>query len=333
MKISRLCGVLAVLALVCASAQAADKLKALIVDGQNNHDWKGTTPVLKWILEDCGRFTVDVTTTPPSAPRAPQAPKSPATEQQKAAHAEALAKWKAEKAELEQNNIALWKQWHPKFSDYAVIVLNYNGDKWPDAVRADFLSFVRNGGGVVSYHAADNAFSDWPEFNAMIGVGGWGGRNEKSGPMTYWEDGKIVRDETPGAGGTHGPQHEFVVETRVSAHPIMQGLPAKWLHSKDELYSKLRGPAQNYTVLATAFADPAQKGSGHNEPMLMVISYEKGRIFHTTLGHGPAAMVDVGFQATLQRGTEWAATGAVTLPPPPADKMPADKVGTHEMPK
>ncbi len=315
------------------SAQAADKLKVLIVDGQNNHDWKGTTPVLKWILEDCGRFTVDVSTTPPAAPRPPQSPKGKATEQQKAKFAADQAKWKTEKAELEKNSSTAWQQWHPKFSDYAVIVLNYNGDKWPDAVKADFMKFVNAGGGVVFYHAADNAFSDWPEFNELMGVGGWGGRNEKSGPMLYWQDGKIVRDETPGAGGTHGPQHEFLVETRVSDHPIMRGLPAKWLHAKDELYSKLRGPAKNLTVLATAFADPAQKGTGHHEPMLMVISYGKARSFHTALGHNGSSMVDVGFQATLQRGTEWAATGAVTLPAPTAAQMPADKVGTHEMPK
>ena len=333
MKISRLIVGLAMLAAVCVSTQAADKLKVLVVDGQNNHDWKGATPVLKWILEDCGRFTVDVSTTPPAAPRQPQAPKGKVTEQQKAKFTTELAKWKTEKADWEKTNVAAWQQWHPKFGDYAVIVLNYTGDKWPDAVKADFLKYVSAGGGVVFYHAADNAFPEWPEFNEMMGVGGWGGRNEKSGPMLYWQDGKIVRDETPGAGGTHGPQHEFLVEMRVMDHPITRGLPTKWLHSKDELYSKLRGPAKNLTVLATAFADPAQKGTGHNEPMLMVISYEKGRIFHTALGHNGSSMVDVGFQATLQRGTEWAATGVVTLPAPSADKMPTDKVGTHEMPK
>lgn len=333
MRIGRLCGVVAALAMLCAVAHAADKLKVLIVDGQNNHDWKGATPVLKWILEDCGRFTVAVSTTPPSAPRAPQLPKGAVNEQQKAKHVAALAKWKEEKAALDKANVAAWEQWHPKFSDYAVIVLNYTGDKWPDAVKADFLKYVSAGGGVVFYHAADNAFPEWPEFNEMMGVGGWGGRNEKSGPMLYWQDGKIVRDDTPGAGGTHGPQHEYLVELRVTDHPITKGLPAKWLHSKDELYSKLRGPAKNLTVLATSYADPAQKGTGHHEPILMVISYEKGRIFHTALGHNGSSMVDVGFQSTLQRGTEWAATGAVTLPAPAADQMPADKVGTHEQPK
>ena len=44
----------------------------------------------------------------------------------------------------------------------------------------------------------------------------------------------------------------------------------------------------------------------------MALSYGKGRIFHTTLGHDINALSSVGFIVTLQRGTEWAATGNVT---------------------
>ena len=159
----------------------------------------------------------------------------------------------------------------------------------------------------------------------MIGVGGWGGRNEKSGPMIRFNDGKFTRDESPGAGGTHGSQHEFIVETRDSEHPILKGLPAKWKHAKDELYAKLRGPAKDMQVLATAYSAPAEHGTGENEPMLMVISYGKGRIFHTTLGHSVESMSGLGFQVTLCRGTEWAATGAVTQPAPSADELTADQ--------
>ena len=88
------------------------------------------------------------------------------------------------------------------------------------------------------------------------------------------------------------------------------------MHTKDELYDSLRGPATNLHTLATAFSDPETGGTGENEPMLMVINYGNGRVFHTVLGHGPEAMADVGFIVTLQRGTEWAATGKVTQKPP-----------------
>ena len=296
----------------CPSLPAAEKLKVLIVDGQNNHSWATTTPVLKWILEESGRFTVDVSTTPPGPP------KGRLTAEQKAEH--------------EKANAPLWPKWRPKFSAYDVIVSNYNGESWPEEVRAAFVEYVRNGGGLVSFHAADNAFGDWPEYNEMIAVGGWGGRNEKSGPMIRWRDGKVVRDETPGAGGMHGPAHEFLVEIRDSTHPITKGLPKCWMHAKDELYSKLRGPAKNVTVLATSYAGPEFRGTSEHEPMLMTITYGKGRVFHDALGHDPGSMVDIGFQATLARGTEWAATGKVTLPAPKMEEMPADKVVKREPP-
>ena len=327
----RIAGLLALLLSSYPSLHAAEKLKALIVDGQNNHSWQTTTPVLKWILEDCGRFTVDVSTTPSAGPVMPRLPKK-ATPSQKAEHEAAMAKWKAEKASFDLTKPELWKQWHPKFSAYDVVVSNYTGDDWPEPVQKEFVDYVKNGGGLVIFHAADNAFPKWLEFNEMIAIGGWGGRNEQSGPMIRWRDGKIVRDETPGPGGTHGPAHEYVVEIRDLEHPITKGLPARWMHATDELYSKLRGPAKNLTVLATAFADPAKKGTGENEPMLMTIDYGKGRVFHDALGHGPASMVDIGFQATLARGTEWAATGKVTLPIPSAADMSAEKVIAREPP-
>lgn len=307
-----------------AAHPAREPLKALIVDGQNNHDWRACTPVLKAVLEDCGRFTVAVSTAPPEAPKAPPPPKADATPQQKQAYDVFFQAWAARRTEQEKARAEAQAAWRPRFADHAVVVLNYTGEAWPAEVQRAFLDYVRSGGGVVVVHAADNAFPEWPEFNEIIGVGGWGGRNEKSGPMLRWRDGQVVRDTSPGAGGTHGPQHEFIVETRAPEHPIMRGLPAKWRHAKDELYSKLRGPAKNLTVLATAFAAPEQGGTGEHEPILMVIEYGKGRVFHTVLGHGPEAMAGLGFQVTLQRGAEWAATGTVTLPPPQPDELPTE---------
>lgn len=258
------------------AAQPATPIKALIVDGQNNHNWKVTTPILKKWLEDSKRFTVDVATTPPKDTAG----------------------------------------FAPKFGDYGVVVSNYNGAAWPAETKKAFAEYLTGGGGFVVVHAADNAFRDWPEYNLAIGVGGWGGRNEKDGPYVRVKDGKQVNDTTAGPGGHHGPQHEFVVTTQVPDHPIMKGLPKAWKHTQDELYDRLRGPAKNLTVLAYAHADKAKGGSGENEPSLMVIDFGKGRVFHTTLGHDEKGCKCVGFGTTLTRGAEWAATGAVTIPVP-----------------
>jgi type 1 glutamine amidotransferase len=202
----------------------------------------------------------------------------------------------------------------PNFSAYQVIVMNYDApdDRWPDALKSAFEAWVRAGGGLVSVHAADNAFAGWPAFNQMIGIGGWRGRTETAGPLWFFQDGKLVSDNKPGHAGNHGNRVPFAITVRDPNHPITKGLPPVWMHQGDELYNSLRGPGENMTVLATAYSDPANHGSGHDEPILLTTSYGKGRIFHTTLGHDINALSCVGFIVTLQRGTEWAATGKVT---------------------
>jgi type 1 glutamine amidotransferase len=217
----------------------------------------------------------------------------------------------------------------PAFSDYDVVVSNYNGQPWCELAQSRFDEYVSQGGGFVAVHAANNAFPEWAEYNRMIGLGGWGGRNEKSGPYLRLRDGRFVRDETPGAGGSHGAQHEFVVVIRAPDHPVTAGLPQSWLHAQDELYDRLRGPAEDLTVLATAFSSTETGGTGEHEPMLMVVDYGEGRVFHTTLGHSDRAMQCVGFIVTFQRGAEWAATGQVTKTEVPEDFPTADEVRTR----
>ena len=260
-------------------AFAADKLPALIIDGQNNHsNWPKTSKMMKRYLEDTGLFTVDIATTAPKG--------------------------------TDDN-------FRPDFAKYRVVLSNYNGAPWPEATQKAFVDYVKTGGGFVVVHAANNAFAKWPEYNEIIGLGGWDGRNEQSGPYLFAkDDGTIVRETSKGPGGHHGAQHDFTVIVRDTQHPITKGMPREWLHVKDELYDYLRGPAQNVQVLATAFADPSKGGSGRHEPMIFTITYGQGRIFHTPMGHGDYSQECVGFITTLQRGTEWAATGKVTVPIP-----------------
>lgn len=211
-------------------------------------------------------------------------------------------------------------------SDYKAIILNINDVKWSQPSKSDFEKYVQNGGGLVIVHEADNAFPEWKAFNEMIGLGGWGKRDEKSGPYYYWKDGKYIYDNTPGVGGSHGNRVPYVINVRDQKHPITKGLPAKWLHQNDELYGNLRGPAQNIHVLATAYSTQETGGTGKEEPVLFTLRYGKGRIFHSVMGHTTPelndAFQDVGFQVTFSRGTEWAATGKVKQKLP--DEFPTE---------
>ena len=112
---------------------ASAKSRALIIDGQNNHDWQHITPVLKKTLEDTGLFEVDVLTSPPKG--------------------------------------GDFSKFRPAFAQYQVVVSDYNdfagGTAWPPEVQTPFEQYVRDGGGFVSYHAADNAFPQWKAYNLI----------------------------------------------------------------------------------------------------------------------------------------------------------------------
>ena len=292
---------LSLVVLETATTQAAEpKIRVMLLTGQCSqyHNWALSSAILKRLLEEPGVFAVTSVVTPPKG-----------------------------------GDMSTFK---PDFAKCDVVVMDYEGDDWPEAARQAFAAFVRNGGGLVSFHATDNAFPKWTEFNEMIGVGGWGGCTAAAGPKVRWRDGKMVMDDSPGTAG-HPPAHDFQITVRAPAHPVMRGLPEKWMHAHDELYSQLRGPAKQLEVLATALADKSRfpNASGEHEPVLMAIQFGKGRIFHTTLGHaGPrdmeplAQMNCVGFILTLQRGTEWAATGKVTIALP-ADFPTADKTSVR----
>ncbi|MFZ0304775.1 MAG: ThuA domain-containing protein [Terracidiphilus sp.] len=268
--------------LTAVSAQAA-KIPVAIVDGQSGgayHNWKLTTQVMKLELEETGLFDVTVITAPESG--------------------------------------GDFSNFNPNFAQYKALVMNYDGPDWPAALKSAFEQYVSNGGGLVIVHAADNSFPNWPAYNQMIGIGGWRNRNQDAGPYWYFKDGRLASDPKPGTAGMHGARLPFQITLRDNKNPITRGLPPVWMHANDELYGMLRGPGKNMTVLATAHSDLMNHGTGYDEPMMMVLSYGKGRIFHTPMGHDVFALSCVGFMTIFQRGTEWAATGKVT------QKVPAD---------
>lgn len=280
------------------------QIKALIVDGQNNHEvWPKSTIMMKQYLEETGLFEVDIY-------------RSKYT-------------WKAEREKeyLPKAGVGETQDlkdpkadpdFAPKFKNYDVVISNFGwkAAPWPEKTQKAFEKFMRSGGGFVSVHAADNSFPEWPAYNEMIGLGGWGDRTEKDGPYVYYtNDGELEIDNTPGKGGSHGPQNNIYMTIR-DDHPITRGLPKNWYTQKDECYAKLRGPAKNMTILATGKDMSGKAPTDRHEPMLMVINYYKGRVFHTTLGHDDYSIEGVDFITTFLRGTEWAAAGEVTIPVP-----------------
>lgn len=273
------------------TARAADKIPLLIIDGQNNHDWPRATVYLKSILEGSNLFTVSVSTTPPKG--------SP---------------------------LEAWNAWHPNFSNYAVVLSNFNSgykptdDRWPRDVEIAFEKYISSGHGLVVYHAANNAFHDWQAWNDMIALG-W--REPPFGPSITIDtspDHSPTTREIPAGEGLkpgHPKEHDFTISLFDPTHPITKDLPQSWLHLHEQLTHGQHGPARNIHILTYAYADDTHE----NEPMDWTTSYGAGRVYVTMQGHlwkdGPDTTLRCpAFQTLLIRGAEWAATGKVSYPVP-----------------
>ena len=266
---------------------AVDKIRVLLVDGQNNHNWVETSQSLRGTLERAGLFEVVTETSPPA-----------------------------------KASESIWENWQPDFKGFDVVVSNYNGRLWPESMQKAFVDYVRSGGGVAIIHAANNSFPSWRAYNEMIGLG-WRDRDYGEAVNVEDESGKLLR--TPagsGIGAGHGLRHSYLVKLRQPDHPILKGIPEEWLHATDELYHAQRGPAQNMTVLASAFSDPSQGGTAGHEPLLWNIPFGKGRVVTNLMGHlWPGqdhlnALHCVGFQTLFARTVEWLGSDQVTLPVP-----------------
>jgi type 1 glutamine amidotransferase len=173
--------------------------------------------------------------------------------------------------------------------------VDYNkGPDWGELAKGKFISAVRNGTGVCILHAADNAFRGWVEYEEICAL--------------MWREGT-----------SHGKYHRFDIKVVDSGHPITSGLPPVIKDHPDELYHRMvhmhNAP---YHVLATAYSSPESGGTGNEEPVLLVRTYGKGRVFHNILGHvgrgGPMDTFENStFQKVLLRGCQWAGGEKVTL--------------------
>ncbi len=180
-----------------------------------------------------------------------------------------------------------------------LIVLDYNGPRWGAAAEAAFVQVVQAGVGVTVLHAANNAFTGWADYERLVGL--------------LWRDGT-----------GHGAYHPFDVNVVDRHHPITHGMADMRLHP-DELYHRLvLAKGAEFRVLLSAFSEPKTGGTGRHEPMATVSTFGKGRVFHTPLGHvwtgvpaSRATWADPQLRRLVARGSEWAATGTVTLAPEP----------------
>ncbi len=221
-------------------------LRVLILSGHGHHDEKTTTPFLKKMHEESGRFLVDVSETPA----------------------------KMDSALL---------------GNYDVVVDNEAGPRWGPVAEKALLDFIASGKGFVVIHGASAGNPGWAAFEDLCG-----------------------ESARPGSG--HGEYYQYEVKVVDPQHPITKGLDHYTSNVEEIYHNKLHRPTAH--VLATAYSRPDKRGTGKDEPVLIVTLHGQGRVFHNVMGNTTSAMDNPYWKALTLRGTEWAASGTVTLPLP-----------------
>ncbi len=182
---------------------------------------------------------------------------------------------------------------------YDALVLHYNGPRWGAETERAVEGFIRSGKGMVALHGVSYGVFFGMEFRdrrwrpSSTGDPGWTAYPEMMGAT--WKTENIG----------HGKRHVFTVRWVDREHPIARGLEQTFL-ADDELYHRM-DLKPNARVLATAFSDPATKGTGRDEPIIWAVPLGQGRVVHITLGHDPASMSRPGFVSAFTRSAEWVA--------------------------
>jgi putative membrane-bound dehydrogenase-like protein len=290
------------LALNCAGTAsgaqdaAPGQIPVLLIGGQNNHDWQKSNAFLMALFSHQAGLHVVESNSPP----------------------ENAAK-------------DAWAGWNPDFSAYRCVLLNYNGQQWPEPLRAAFEKYIEEGGTAIVLHAANNSFSGWAFFERAVGLL-W--RGKEFGESLYYDAQGMLVHEAPGQGRPmgHGGQYDWRMTVRDTTHPITAGMPLHWMHRLDELYHGQRGPAKDVHILLSAFSDKTKGGTGLDEPIVWWVPVGKGKVLTDVMGHvgDTACMSCVGFQTTLLRGIEWLATGRCTTTIP--EDFPSEEKTSQNYP-
>ena len=140
----------------------------------------------------------------------------------------------------------------------------------------------QRGGGFVVVHAADNCFPEWPAYNEMIGLGGWGGRTEKDGPYVYVNDkGEVVRDDNTGQRRQSRAQWEFPSSFATPTIRSPKACRPNGCMRRTSFTTSCAGRRR----ICRFWRLRNLQVTGRNEPMIFTIDYGKGRVFHTPMGH------------------------------------------------
>ena len=276
-----------------AAEGAGGRIRVLIVGGQNNHDWRKGSDFHLALFANQPGIVAEESNTPPE--------KSPKT---------------------------AWDAWKPDFARYDVVLLNYNGEMWPDERKAAFEKYLNEGGCAMPLHAANNSFTGWAAYEQAVGLL-W--RHAEFGATVFFDaDGKLQRQEKgQGPFSSHGKQYDWKMTVRDATNPITAGMPVHWLHRMDELYHGQRGPAENLHILLSAWSDKDKGGTGRDEPIVWWVPVGKGKMLTNLMGHlgDTACLSCVGYQTVLMRSIEWLARGSCSTPIP-AD-FPVDKTSQN----
>jgi hypothetical protein len=165
--------------------------------------------------------------------------------------------------------------------NYDVLLMNQikvEGGNPPDYVKEGIVQFLQEGGGLVVTHFAVANVQEWRDSIDIYGA--------------MWVNGK----------STHGPYHEFSLDIKDEAHPILEGI--KPFTTNDELYfNLLMRPDMN--VIMTA--DEERFGHTVAEPMLATHYVYNARCVYFALGHDVKSCEPPEYRQILVQSVEWAA--------------------------